>query len=165
MKTENITGHTLLMTRTFAAPRELVFKAWTTAEMVKHWWGCNEFPASHMEMDARPGGVWRGCLRSDDGGEIWLGGKFIEIVPPERLVFTFVREPAPGLGLELVDTRVTLVFSESGKRTVMDFRQEFFATPELCDDHRNGWTTGFGRLDKIFATQQTINQQKSYVTS
>jgi uncharacterized protein YndB with AHSA1/START domain len=149
MKTENKTGHTLLMTRTFAAPRELVFRAWTTAEMVKNWWGCNEFPASHVEMDARPGGIWRGCLRSDNGGEIWLGGKFVEIVRPERLVFTFVREPAPGLGIEPVDTQVTLVFSESNGTTVMDFRQEFFSTAELRDSHRNGWTTGFDRLDEI----------------
>ncbi|HXI73520.1 MAG TPA: SRPBCC domain-containing protein [Verrucomicrobiae bacterium] len=149
MKLENKTGHALVLKRTFAAPRELVFKAWTTAAMVKNWWGCNEFPASHMEMDARPGGNWRGCLRADDGGEIWLGGRFIEIVRPERLVFTFVREPAPGLGIEPVDTMVTLVFSESGGKTVMDFRQEFFSTSELRDSHHNGWTTGFDRLDKI----------------
>lgn len=139
------------MKHTFAAPRELVFKAWTTAEMVKNWWGCSEFPASHIEMDARPGGLWRGCLRSDAGGEIRLTGKFIEIVRPERLVFTFVREPVPGLGVEPVDTQVTVVFSESNGKTVVDLRQEFFATSELCDDHRNGWTTSFGRLDKIFA--------------
>jgi len=150
MKTEPKTGHTLVFTRTFAAPRDLVFKAWTTAEMVKNWWGCIEFPASHMEMDARPGGVWRGCLRSDDGGEIRLGGKFIEIVRPERLVFTFVREPAPELGIEAVDTKVTVTFTQGVGGTVMDFRQEFFATPELCDDHRNGWITSFGRLDKIY---------------
>ena len=157
MKTEGKDGHALVFTRTFAAPRELVFKAWTTAEMVKNWWGCNAFPASHMEMDARPGGAWRGCLRADDGNEVWLGGKFIEIIRPERLVFTFVRDAAPAIGVEPVDTRVTLNFAERDGKTVMQFRQEFFLSAALRDDHENGWTTSFARLDGIFAEQETLS--------
>ena len=154
MPTQSQTGHVLTIEREFAAPRELVFKAWTSAAMAKNWWGCNEFPASHMEMDARPGGRWRGCLKADDGNEIWLGGKFIEVVPSERLVFTFVRDAAPGIGIESVDTRVTVLLTEHGRGTRMSFRQEFFVSPELCDNHRLGWTTGFARLDQIFAGQQ-----------
>jgi uncharacterized protein YndB with AHSA1/START domain len=157
MKVENKGGHALVFTRTFAAPRELVFKAWTTAAMVKNWWGCNVFPASHMEMDARPGGAWRGCLRSDEGGEVWLGGKFIEVVRPERLVFTFIRDAAPAIGLEPVDTRVTLTFAEEKGKTLMHFRQEFFVSTELRDDHENGWSTSFARLDEIFAAQETFS--------
>ena len=152
-------GHTLVIQRTFAAPRELVFAAWTDAAHVKNWWGCNQFPARHMEMDPRPGGAWRGCLRADDGSEIWLGGKFLEVHRPERLVFTFLRESAPDLGIEPVNTRVTLTFAESAGKTIMDFRQEFFATPELCDSHHNGWNTGFDRLDRHFFAHQVINLQ------
>ena len=143
--------HSLAFTREFAAPRELVFKAWTTAEMVKNWWGCNEFPASQMTMDARPGGGWRGCLRSDAGEEIWLGGKFIEVVRPERLVFTFVRDAAPAIGIEPVDTQVTLQFAERAGKTLMQFRQEFFASAELRDSHRGGWNTSLDRLTKQLA--------------
>jgi uncharacterized protein YndB with AHSA1/START domain len=157
MKVENKGGHTLHITRTFAAPRELVFKAWTTAGMVKNWWGCNAFPASHMEMDARPGGAWRGCLRSDEGGEVWLGGKFIEVVRPERLVFTFIRDAAPAIGVEPVDTLVTVTFAEEKGKTLMRFRQEFFVSPELCNDHENGWATSFARLDGVFAAPETMS--------
>lgn len=145
------TRHVLELTREFAAPRELVFRAWTTAEMAKRWWGCNEFPASHMEMDVRPGGRWRACLRSDEGNEIWLGGEFVEVSSPGRLVFTFVREAAPAIGIERVDTRVSVVFTERAGRTSMNFRQEFFATTALRDSHETGWSTGMTRLDGILS--------------
>jgi uncharacterized protein YndB with AHSA1/START domain len=153
---EHTAGETLTITRTFAAPRDLVFQTWTTAEMAKSWWGCNQFPASFMEMDARPGGRWRGCLRSDDGKEIWLGGEFLEVIRPERLVFTFVREPAPELGLEPVDTRITITLNEDNGKTVMHFTQQFFETVELRDSHHVGWSTGFARLDQLF-TQLLLN--------
>jgi len=143
-------GQALVLDRRFAAPRELVFRAWTTAEMVKQWWGCNQFPASLVEMDVRPGGAWRACLRADDGGEIWLAGRFLEVVPHERLVFTFTRTAVPEFGIEPVDTRVTLTFASEGNSTRLQFRQEFFASTELCDSHQQGWTTGFARLDKLF---------------
>ncbi|MDR3458681.1 MAG: SRPBCC domain-containing protein [Verrucomicrobiae bacterium] len=156
MKVENKDGQALVFTRTFAAPRELVFKAWTTAAMVKNWWGCGKFPACDVEMDARPGGRWRGCLRSDAGDEIQLAGKFIEVVRPERLVFTFVREAAPEIGVEPVDTRVTVTFTEQAGKTLMQFRQEIFTTTELRDNHQDGWTTSFARLDNIFATQEAV---------
>lgn len=157
MKVEKGPTHILDITRTFAAPRALVFKAWTTGAMVKNWWGCKEFPAGHAEMDARPGGTWRVCLRADDGAEIWLGGRFIEVARPERLVFTFVRDAAPHIGIEPVDTRVTVTFTEQGGKTLMQFRQEFFTSVELRDSHGNGWTTSFGRLDEIWVQEETVS--------
>lgn len=156
-------GHVLEFTREFAAPRALVFRAWTEAELAKRWWGCNEFPARHMEMDVRPGGRWRACLRSDDGGEIWLGGEFLDVTAPERLVFTFIRDAAPDLGIVRVDTRVSLRFEEKEKagRTVMHFRQEFFTTPELRNDHHTGWSTGFARLDGILSASTVVSSSIS----
>lgn len=155
MKVENTDGYALVFTRTFAAPRDLVFKAWTTAAMVKNWWGCGQFPACDVEMDARPGGVWRSCLRADNGDEIQLSGRFIEVVRPERLVFTFVRAAAPAIGVEPVDTRVTVNFTEQAGKTLVQFRQETFPTTALRDNHQDGWTTSFGRLDNILAAQAT----------
>ena len=156
MKVENKDGYALVFTREFAAPREMVFRAWTTAAMVKNWWGCGQFPACDVEMDARPGGAWRSCLRADNGDEIQLTGRFIEVVQPERLVFTFVRAAAPAIGVEPVDTRVTVTFTEQAGKTLMRFRQEVFTTTELRENHQDGWTTSFGRLDKILAAQETM---------
>ncbi len=79
--------HELTITRVLHAPRDLVFKVWTDARDAKKWWGPRDYPATHLEMDVRPGGHWRGRLRSTENGkELGLGGVFREVVAPERLV-------------------------------------------------------------------------------
>jgi uncharacterized protein YndB with AHSA1/START domain len=158
MKANDQSNHVLTITRTFAAPRELVFQAWITAESVKNWWGCSAYPASHAEVDARPGGTWHVCLRADDGSQIWLSGKFMEVRRPERLVFTFIRQADPARGVEPVDTTVTLTFTEHAGKTTMQFRQETFTTAELRDSHNTGWTTGFARLDELLAALETTTR-------
>ena len=75
------------LSRTFDAPRELVWKAFTDPERLKHWWGPKGFTARVAKMDFRVGGSYHYCLRSPDGHDMW--GKFVyrEIVAPERIVF------------------------------------------------------------------------------
>jgi uncharacterized protein YndB with AHSA1/START domain len=139
----------LVITRTFDAPRELVFKAWTDPAVAKGWFGPKDHPATHMEMDVRPGGAWRGCLRSiDSGKELRLGGVFREIVAPERVVFTFAWDEEGERGLE---TLVTLTFAEEGGKTRMTFRQAPFQSIEERDGHRGGWTSSFDRLEEYVA--------------
>src|SRR6188472_4024681 len=85
----------LVITRVFDAPRELVFTAWTDKRHAMNWWGPKHHPATLVDMDVRPGGRWRHCLRSVETGQnLWHGGVFREVVPPERLVFTFAWEEA-----------------------------------------------------------------------
>ncbi len=80
----------LIVARQFNAPRELIWKAWTDPVHAIHWWGPPFCPAVEMNMDVRVGGKWRHCLKSaEDGTFLWQHGGFKEIVPPERLVFTF----------------------------------------------------------------------------
>jgi uncharacterized protein YndB with AHSA1/START domain len=103
--------HELRITRTFDAPRDLVFKAWIDPAHASHWWGPRHHPATVLEMDVRPGGNWRNCLKSTETGEeLWQGGVFQEVVAPERLVFTFAWDEAGERGIE---TRVTVTFSET----------------------------------------------------
>jgi uncharacterized protein YndB with AHSA1/START domain len=75
------------ISRVFDAPRDKVWKAWTEAERLKHWWGPKGFTVSYCKVDLRPGGMMHYCLRMPDGNEMW--GKFVyrEIVKPERLVW------------------------------------------------------------------------------
>ncbi|WP_240417792.1 SRPBCC family protein [Paenibacillus periandrae] len=77
----------LVITRTFQAPRELVFKVWTEAEHLKHWWGPTGFTIHVAKADIRPGGVFHYCMKAAEGHEMW--GKFVyhEIVSPEKIVF------------------------------------------------------------------------------
>lgn len=136
----------LVITRVFSVPREVVFNAWTNPNAVKKWWGPRDYPATHIEMDVRPGGVWRNCLQSrETGKELWQGGVFREVVPPSRLVFTFAWEEEVERGLE---TLVTVTLAEEGGKTRMTFHQASFQSIEECDGHRGGWNSTFDRLDE-----------------
>ncbi|QBR71840.1 polyketide cyclase [Beijerinckiaceae bacterium] len=134
----------LVITRIFEAPREVVFKAWTDPSQAKKWWGPKDHPAIELEMDVRPKGAWRGCLRSiETGKELWHRGVFHEISPPERLVFTFAWDEEGERGLE---TLVTVTFSDQNGKTQMTFHHAPFQSIEERDGHQGGWTSTFDRL-------------------
>ena len=82
----------ILITREFDAPRELVYKAWTTPELVKRWWHANRGELTVAEIDLRVGGSWRYVMTACGGFEVGFHGEFREIVPNERLVSTEVWE-------------------------------------------------------------------------
>lgn len=139
----------LVITRIFDAPRDLVFKAWTDARHARNWWGPVDCPATHLEMDVRPGGAWRGCLRvRESGKDLWQGGEFREVKPPARLVFTFAWDEDGERGLE---TLVTITFSDQNGKTRMDFHQAPFRSVEQRDGHNYGWTSTFNRLAEHLA--------------
>jgi uncharacterized protein YndB with AHSA1/START domain len=139
----------LVITRTFDAPRSLVFRLWTDPQHARSWWGPSDYPATHVEIGRRPGDPWRCCLRSkEDGRELWQGGVLRELVEPERLVFTFAWDEAGERGLE---TLVTVTLAEHAGKTVMTFRQTPFRSVAERDGHREGWTSTFNRLDALLA--------------
>jgi uncharacterized protein YndB with AHSA1/START domain len=144
------TGHRdLVLTRLINAPRELVFAAFTEAKHIRQWWGPRDFPATHVELDARVGGRWRHCLTSPtDGRELWQHGVFREIAPPSRLVFTFVWEEQGERGLE---TLVTITFADEDGRTRLRFHQTPFQSLTERDGHGYGWGSTFDRLDEFLA--------------
>lgn len=134
----------LVIERVFDAPRELVFKAWTDPRLALNWWGPRDYPARNVEMDVKPGGKWRCCLRSaETGEELWHGGVFREVVPPRRLVFTFSWEEDGERGHE---TLVTITFAEERGNTRMRLRQAPFDTADNRDSHRGGWNSALDRL-------------------
>lgn len=141
--------HELIITRTFDAPRSLVFKAWTTPEHMVRWLGPRDFTAPSCKMDFRPGGAYRACICSPDGKNYWMRGAYREIVEPERLVFTFAWEEEGERGR---DTVITATFGELGDKTRMTFRQAFFETIEQRDSHNEGWTECLERLAAYVAT-------------
>jgi uncharacterized protein YndB with AHSA1/START domain len=85
----------ILITREFDAPRHLIYKAWTTPELVKRWWHANRGTCTSTEIDLRVGGTWRWVMVTDGGFEVAFHGEYREIVPNERLVYTEVYEGAP----------------------------------------------------------------------
>ena len=104
----------IVMTRVFDAPRDLVFEAHTSCEHLTHWWGPRKYEFAGCEVDFRAGGKWRIVHRGPDGEEYGFHGEYREIVPPERIVWTFEFEGMPGhvsvetLTLEEHDGKTTL---------------------------------------------------------
>lgn len=79
----------LVLTRLFDAPRDLVFKAFSSCEHVRNWWGPRTWPVAECTMDFRVGGVWHYCMRGpNEGDESWGRADYEEIVEPERIVYT-----------------------------------------------------------------------------
>jgi uncharacterized protein YndB with AHSA1/START domain len=85
----------ILITREFAAPPRLVFKAWTTPELVRRWWSGRRGTMTVAEIDLRVGGAWRYAMTATGGFEVGFHGEFREIVPGERLVNTEIFEGPP----------------------------------------------------------------------
>jgi uncharacterized protein YndB with AHSA1/START domain len=107
----------ILITREFDAPRELVYKAWTTPELVARWWTARRGTAKEMEIDLRVGGRWRYAMETSEGQEVAFHGEYREIVPDERLVSTEVFEgaPLPPAELEANATVNTVTFADAGE--------------------------------------------------
>ena len=95
-----------IMTRTFHAPRDLVFKAHSSCEHVSRWWGPRRHSFASCDMDFVEGGAWRYVLRDADGTEYPFKGEFREIQPPERLTWTFIYDVEPFNEHESVETIV-----------------------------------------------------------
>jgi uncharacterized protein YndB with AHSA1/START domain len=98
----------IVITREIAAPRELVFDAWTDPKHVGHWWSPNGFTTTTHEMDVRPGGVWRFIMHGPDGVDYPNRIVYQEVVRPERLVYVHGGDnPA-----ESPDFHTTVTFEE-----------------------------------------------------
>ncbi len=92
----------ILMVREFDAPRDLVFKAYTTPELVKRWWAGKRGNVTIADIDLRVGGQWRYVMVADAGFEVAFHGEYHEIVPDEKLVNTEIFEGAPEAGAAVV---------------------------------------------------------------
>jgi uncharacterized protein YndB with AHSA1/START domain len=115
----------ILIMREFDAPRDLVYKAWTSPDLVKRWWGAKRGEVTVAEIDLRVGGKWRYVGVMPDGTEVAFHGEYREIVPNERIVSTEVYEgvPQPAEGPE-VGTLNTATFVEADGRTTLTIRVE-----------------------------------------
>jgi uncharacterized protein YndB with AHSA1/START domain len=113
------TEEQILITREFDAPKELVYKAWTTPELVKRWWNAKRGEVTVAEIDLRVGGKWRYAMVTGDGFEVAFHGEYRELVPNERMVTTEVYEGAPQPDGEEQGTLNTATFEEIDGRTTL----------------------------------------------
>lgn len=110
----------IVLSRTYDAPRELVWQAWTREEHKAKWWGPNGFTTTTSEMEVRPGGVWRFIMHGPDGTDYPNLAEYTEVVEPELLVYTH----GDGVTRER-DFHVTVTFTEEEGRTNVTSRMVF----------------------------------------
>jgi uncharacterized protein YndB with AHSA1/START domain len=106
------TDEQILITREFDAPKHLVYRAWTTPDLVKRWWSANRGEMTIAEIDLRVGGKWRYVMLASSGLEVAFHGEYREIVPNERIVSTDVYE-----GMPEAQALNTLTLSDVDRRT------------------------------------------------
>jgi uncharacterized protein YndB with AHSA1/START domain len=111
------TDEQILITRGFDAPKHLVYKAFTTPELVRRWWSGKRGKVTEAEIDLRVGGKWRYVMVTHEGFEVAFHGEYREIVPDERVVSTEIYE-IPDQG-DSPPTVNTATFSEADGRTTL----------------------------------------------
>jgi uncharacterized protein YndB with AHSA1/START domain len=142
---EGATWRERTMSRVFEAPREVVWRAWTEPEQLALWWGPRGMtvPLESIEMDVRPGGVFRLVMVADgSGAEFPSDMHFRDVVEPELLVFAWESQRGIGSG------SVTVTFTDLGDRTEVTTYFAGFATDEMFAGSKIGWE---GQLDKLAA--------------
>lgn len=137
---------TIEITRVFDAPRESVWREWTEPERFADWFGGQaEVPLPSVSMDVRDGGSWRLTMHAQRGLIEWEG-EYLEVVAPERLVFTITDEP----GSE--GHACTVVLQDLGDdRTEMRFEQRGLMPPEQVEAAGKGWQGFFDRVAERLA--------------
>ncbi len=153
---ESFSSLILRMTRTFDATPDRVFAAWTDPDQFGQWFGPVGMKTVQCDIDARVGGAWRlmGEGRQIPGTQSQgrvrptVSGKYLEVEPPGRLVFTWAWHEkddfASPRGQESV---VTVLFKPVGERTEMIFTQAVLKDEQSLAAHRRGWTESFDKLN------------------
>jgi uncharacterized protein YndB with AHSA1/START domain len=122
-------GGDLVYERTFDAPRELVWKAFTDPTLIPRWWGPHATTTTVVEMDVRPGGRWRYDSHAGDREDVSFYGEYLEIDPPERIRWTFMFD-VPGVGPQ--GGPETFLFEDVDGRTRVTATSHM-GTPEVID--------------------------------
>jgi uncharacterized protein YndB with AHSA1/START domain len=139
----------LSITRLLDATRERVWRAWSDPAEASRWLGPGGWTGTFKSADMSPGGSYTIEMKHEDGDEMVAEGRFREIVPLEKLVYTWAwrgEDGKPGH-----ETLVTVTFKSVGNKTELTLRHEGFESKESRDGHLGGWNGCFDKLDDVLA--------------
>jgi len=138
----------LVLTRTFDAPRELLFKIWTDPAHVEKWWGPKGFTNPRCEVDARPGGRIHIDMRAPDGMVYPMKAVFEEIREPERIVF--VSSALDADGHSMFDIRNTVILRDRQGKTELTLEAQVIQTTAVAPQYLKGMEAGWNQsLDRL----------------
>ncbi|HEY2068457.1 MAG TPA: SRPBCC domain-containing protein [Rhizomicrobium sp.] len=141
---------TIDLTRTFDAPRALVWKVWTDPKHIANWWGPHGFTNPVCEWEAKKGGKILIHMKGM-GMEHPMTGEFLEVVPIERLVFTAVARAVDNS--PLLEAHTVVTFSEQGGRTIVNVKQTGTAIAEIAPQMLAGMEMGWSQSLEKLATE------------
>jgi len=156
-------GNDTIFTRVIAAPRALVFKAWTDPKKLAQWWGSHVMTCPVCEIDLRPGGRYRFVMRSPDGVDYPLTGIYHEIIAPELIVSTVDTREHPSVWHDMLkqycerepatEMLWTISFDEHDGKTKLTIRIHFASLADrdafMKMGMSDGWSQSLERLDKL----------------
>lgn len=137
--------HSLTVSSVVKAPRHRVYAAWTTPDILRQWFAPGDRKPEPAALDVRAGGKYRIIMRGTDDAPTAIG-EYVEVVPDEKLVFTWGWEGDPSR-----PTLVTVTFRDVASGTEVTLLHERFVTAETCDHHRMGWQAIFNRMPQVLA--------------
>ena len=142
------TRPSLTMQRRLCAPPAKVFAAWTDPAQIVHWFGPSHVVtgSARAELDVRTGGRFRVSFTTDDGEYHEVGGTYREVVPGQRLVFSWAWHSTPER-----ESQVTVSLKPDGDSTLLTVRHEHLFDQAARDGHVRGWTHSLGRLETFMA--------------
>jgi len=140
----------LEMKRVLPAAPSVVFGAFNDASELAKWWGPKGFTTPSLEFDPRVGESYRIEMQPPEGDHFYLTGEFREVDPPVRLAYTFVWEEPDS---DDVETQVGLSFRDLGESTEVALTQGPFKTERRRALHRDGWTDGFDKLERLVSAR------------
>ena len=139
-------AHEIEIHRLLSAPRDLVWKVWTQAQHIDRWWGPNGFSNTTLELDVRPGGLWRFVMHSPDGVDSPDTFVFVEVVPPERLTLRHGDHPDNPTPFYII-----VSFDEQNGHTRLSMRMRF----ENAHDREK--MIGFGAVEGARSTLDSLD--------
>ncbi|MCX6020662.1 MAG: SRPBCC domain-containing protein [Chloroflexi bacterium] len=152
----------IVVTRVIDAPRHLVFQAWTNPEHLMRWWAPIGMTTPYCTVDLRVGGLFHYCMQPEEGERVWGRGIYLEIVEPERIVFTDSFADAEGnpvppshYGMSAshpAETVVTVTFAEQDGKTLLTLRHAMSESVEERNGTRQGWIEMLDRLASDLAS-------------
>jgi len=141
-------GYVLRLERTFAAPREVVYRLLSDPVELATWWGPIGFTVPAIDFEPVVGRSYRIAMRPPDGDVFHLSGEFLEVERPRRLVFTFLWDPPHA---DDRPTTVTIDLEDPASGTTLRLDHGVFATAERHALHEAGWTESLQRLEQLLA--------------
>jgi len=144
--------------RRFRASPERVFRAWTQPLALREWWCPAGWAAGEIEIDLRACGRYRiAMVRAGDAGPgVSVSGQFLEVRPPERLIYTWRWE---GAFAGMPETLVTLELNGSENETLLTLRHDNFTDTGLRQQHRSGWIAACDRLDRAMTPPAALRDR------